>query len=121
MQTLSKSFGLAQIRCRLTSYFPLTCSSYSFNTDLVAIAQPLLNQILTDTKLPYNTHTPTAHLALHALSTVSLSSIHKQIEMLKASWVKFLSSLHGLKELGLDMLQVYKTQTLLYLHMEALC
>jgi histidinol-phosphate/aromatic aminotransferase/cobyric acid decarboxylase-like protein len=35
MQTLSKSFGLAAIRCRLTSHFPLTCSSYSFNADSV--------------------------------------------------------------------------------------
>ena len=35
IQTLSKSFGLAGIRCRLTPRFPLSCSSYTFDADLV--------------------------------------------------------------------------------------
>ncbi|KAK0193583.1 histidinol-phosphate aminotransferase [Armillaria mellea] len=45
MQTVSKSFGLAAIRLG------------------IAIAQPPLIQILSNTKAPYNISTPTAHLA----------------------------------------------------------
>jgi histidinol-phosphate aminotransferase len=35
MQTLSKSFGLAAIRCVSTPTLPLVCSSSSFNADSV--------------------------------------------------------------------------------------
>ncbi|KAI0271161.1 pyridoxal phosphate-dependent transferase [Russula aff. rugulosa BPL654] len=83
MQTLSKSFGLAAIRLG------------------IAIAQPPLIQILSNTKAPYNISTPTAHIALRALSPASMSSMREKIETLKASRVKLLSSLHSLKELGL--------------------
>ncbi|KAF8500356.1 pyridoxal phosphate-dependent transferase [Russula emetica] len=83
MQTLSKSFGLAAIRLG------------------IAIAQPPLIQILSNTKAPYNISTPTAHLALRALSPASLSTMRENIETIKASRVKLLSSLHSLKELGI--------------------
>ncbi|KAH9958047.1 histidinol-phosphate aminotransferase [Russula dissimulans] len=83
MQTLSKSFGLAAIRLG------------------IAIAQPPLIQILSNTKAPYNISTPTAHLALRALSPESFSAMRENIERLKASRAKLLSSLHNMKELGL--------------------
>jgi histidinol-phosphate aminotransferase len=67
----------------------------------IAIAQPPLIQILSNTKAPYNISTPTAHLALRALSPTSLSAMREKIETLKASRAKLLSSLHSLKELGL--------------------
>ena len=67
----------------------------------IAIAQPPLIQILSNTKAPYNVSTPTAHLALRALSPASLSGMRENIEKLKVSRAKLLSSLHGLKELGL--------------------
>jgi histidinol-phosphate aminotransferase len=102
MQTLSKSFGLAAIRCvshHIT--LPLTYSSSSQRRLGIAIAQPPLIQVLSNTKAPYNISTPTAHLALRALSPASLSAMRENIETLKASRVKLLSSLHSLKELGL--------------------
>ena len=105
MQTLSKSFGLAAIRCVSHHHtFPLTCSSSSPTSQHrlgIAIAQPPLIQILSNTKAPYNISTPTAHLALRALSPASLRTMRENIETLKASRVKLLSSLHSLKELGL--------------------
>jgi hypothetical protein len=67
----------------------------------IAVAQPPLIQVLSNTKAPYNISTPTAHLALRALSPASLSTMRENIETLKGSRVKLLSSLHSLKELGL--------------------
>ncbi len=100
MQTLSKSFGLAAIRC-----VSLPTPSHLFLTPSyrlgIAISQPPLIQILSNTKAPYNISTPTAHLALRALSPQSFGTMRKNIETLKASQVKLLSSLHSLKELGL--------------------
>jgi histidinol-phosphate aminotransferase len=103
MQTLSKSFGLAAIRyVRLTSHTYPQLSLILFQRRLgIAIAQPPLIQVLSNTKAPYNISTPTAHLALRALSPASLSTMRENIKTLKASRVKLLSSLHGLKELGL--------------------
>lgn len=113
MQTLSKSFGLAAIRCvwfsllfrtglQLIPHIPFPHASSSHAARLgIAIAQPPLIQILTNTKAPYNISTPTAHLALRALSPASLSGTRENIEKLKASRAKLLSSLHALKELGL--------------------
>jgi len=65
------------------------------------MAQPPLIQILSNTKLPWSISTPTAHLALRALSPASLSTMRKKLETLKASRVKFITSLRSLKELGL--------------------
>src|SRR5712672_66362 len=103
MQTLSKSFGLAAIRCVSTFPSPrMDVSHHALSRRLgIAIAQPPLIQILSNTKAPYNISTPTAHLALRALSPVSLSAMRENIETLKASREKLLSSLHSMKELGL--------------------
>jgi histidinol-phosphate aminotransferase len=100
MQTLSKSFGLAAIRCvsLLTPSHPFLTPSNRLG---IAISQPPLIQILSNTKAPYNISTPTAHLALRALSLQSLSTMRKNIETLKASQVELLFRLHSLKELGL--------------------
>ncbi|KAE9390310.1 histidinol-phosphate aminotransferase [Gymnopus androsaceus JB14] len=83
LQTLSKSFGLAAIRLG------------------IAIAQPPLIQVLSNTKAPYNISTPTAHLALSALSPSSLANMRSKIETLTASRVALLKSLSGLAHLGL--------------------
>ncbi|KAJ7594615.1 histidinol-phosphate aminotransferase [Mycena floridula] len=82
MQTLSKSFGLAAIRLG------------------IAIAQPPLIQVLTNTKAPYNISTPTAHLALSALSPDSLSLMYKNINTLIASRAALLDELSALPDLG---------------------
>jgi histidinol-phosphate aminotransferase len=56
---------------------------------------------MTNTKAPYNISTPSAHLALRALSPVSVGAMREKIETLRASRAKLLSALHNLKELGL--------------------
>ncbi|KAH9000832.1 pyridoxal phosphate-dependent transferase [Lactarius hatsudake] len=83
MQTLSKSFGLAAIRLG------------------IALAQPPLIQVLSNTKAPYNISTPTAHLALRALSPGSLRTMKANIERIKVSRAALLSDLHDLGYLGL--------------------
>ncbi|THV06516.1 histidinol-phosphate aminotransferase [Dendrothele bispora CBS 962.96] len=83
IQTMSKSFGLAAIRLG------------------IAIAQPPLIQALTNTKAPYNISTPTAHLALSALSSVSISSMQSKIQTLISSRTTLLQSLSELVPLGL--------------------
>ncbi|KAJ3980387.1 histidinol-phosphate aminotransferase [Lentinula detonsa] len=83
LQTLSKSFGLAAIRLG------------------IAIAQPPLIQVLTNTKAPYNISTPTAHLALSALSPSSLATMQLKIETLIASRAALLKSLSDIAQLGL--------------------
>ncbi|KAI6121945.1 pyridoxal phosphate-dependent transferase [Pisolithus sp. B1] len=83
MQTLSKSFGLAGIRLGL------------------ALAQPPLIQILTNTKAPYNVSTPTAQLALAALEQPSLATMREKITFLLDSRKELVQSLSGLGYLGL--------------------
>lgn len=83
MQTLSKSFGLAAIRLG------------------VAIAQPPLIQVLTNTKAPYNISTPTAHLALAALTPSAVASMHSKVDTLLTSRTALLRSLEYLSDLGL--------------------
>lgn len=83
MQTLSKSFGLAAIRLG------------------IAIAQPPLIQVLTNTKAPYNISTPTAHLALSALSPSSVSAMQDKVNALTASRTKLLQSLSSLSQDGI--------------------
>lgn len=83
MQTLSKGFGLAAIRLG------------------IAIAQPPLIQVLSNTKAPYNISTPTAQLALAALSPAAFALMHVKIDTLIASRATLLRSLESLSELGL--------------------
>ncbi|KAG6841626.1 hypothetical protein C0991_009051 [Blastosporella zonata] len=82
MQTLSKGFGLAAIRLG------------------IALAQPPLIQVLTNTKAPYNISTPTAALALSALSPASLARSQSKIESLLQGRTDLLTALAGLKDLG---------------------
>ncbi|KAG6914613.1 hypothetical protein DXG01_016346 [Tephrocybe rancida] len=82
MQTLSKGFGLAAIRLG------------------IALAQPPLIQVLTNTKAPYNISTPTAVLALSALSPASLTRTRGKVEDLLAGRKALLEALAALKDLG---------------------
>ncbi|KAJ3571277.1 hypothetical protein NP233_g3856 [Leucocoprinus birnbaumii] len=74
-QTLSKSFGLAAIRLG------------------IALAQPPLIQVLSNTKAPYNISTPTAHLALSALSPQSLAGMKSKIQTLIKNRASLLNKL----------------------------
>ncbi|KAF8962324.1 pyridoxal phosphate-dependent transferase [Flammula alnicola] len=82
MQTLSKSFGLAAIRLG------------------IALAQPPLIQILTNTKAPYNISTPTAHLALSALSPASVALMQRKVQSLVHGRSALLAGLASLAALG---------------------
>ncbi|BGP00249.1 hypothetical protein RTG_01949 [Rhodotorula toruloides ATCC 204091] len=64
MQTLSKGFGLAAIRLG------------------IAISSPEIIQVLNNIKAPYNISTPTASLALRALSPTGLSLFRQNIQTL---------------------------------------
>ncbi|CAE6513314.1 unnamed protein product [Rhizoctonia solani] len=82
MQTLSKSFGLAAIRLG------------------VAIAQPPLIQILTNTKAPYNISTPSASLALAALSPEGIATMADKIRVLNSNRERLIGGLEKLAPLG---------------------
>ncbi|KAF7301173.1 Aminotran-1-2 domain-containing protein [Mycena indigotica] len=82
MQTLSKSFGLAGVRLG------------------VAIAQPPLIQVLSNTKAPYNISTPTSHIALAALSTTSINFMRSKMTTLIGSRAALLQSLSTISEVG---------------------
>ncbi|KAJ7735087.1 pyridoxal phosphate-dependent transferase [Mycena maculata] len=82
MQTLSKSFGLAGVRLG------------------IALAQPPLIQVLTNTKAPYNISTPTAHIALSALAPDSITTMRSKISTLVESRQQLLTDLTGLVSLG---------------------
>ncbi|CAE6471130.1 unnamed protein product [Rhizoctonia solani] len=82
MQTLSKSFGLAAIRLG------------------VAIAQPPLIQILTNTKAPYNISTPSASLALAALSPGGIATMTDKIRVLNSNRDRLIRGLARLAPLG---------------------
>ncbi|KAG8819254.1 histidinol-phosphate transaminase [Serendipita sp. 399] len=62
LQTMSKSFGLAAIRLGF------------------ALSSPELNQILSNTKAPYNISAPTALLAMQALSEESIQVMKGKIQ-----------------------------------------
>jgi histidinol-phosphate aminotransferase len=59
----------------------------------IALAQPPLIQILSNTKAPYNISTPTAALALSALSAESVSLMREKAQTLVAERAKLLSTL----------------------------
>jgi histidinol-phosphate aminotransferase len=67
----------------------------------IAIAQPPLIQILTNTKAPYNVSLPTALLGLSALSPIAISSMRTKVATLTLSRVALLRSLVALAPLGL--------------------
>lgn len=85
MQTLSKGFGLAAIRCAATGlHMPaetlIVCDRLG-----IALAHPALIQILMNTKAPYNISTPTASLALAALSPEAVAAMRRKIATLVES------------------------------------
>jgi histidinol-phosphate aminotransferase len=59
----------------------------------IALAQPPLIQILSNTKAPYNISTPTAALALSALSAESVSFMREKAQTLVSERAKLLSKL----------------------------
>ncbi|KAH8116081.1 histidinol-phosphate aminotransferase [Phellopilus nigrolimitatus] len=83
LQTLSKSFGLAAIRLG------------------IALAQAPLIQVLTNTKAPYNISTPTAALALSALSPPSIARMSTHLSTLTTQRAALLRALSVLAPLGL--------------------
>lgn len=88
LQTLSKGFGLAAIRLGL------------------ALTSPELVQILSNTKAPYNISSPTAALALHALSPASRTSMQDKVRRLLEARTWLVDQLetrfgvNGTKDLG---------------------
>lgn len=81
-QTLSKSYGLASIRLG------------------IAIAHPALVHVLNNAKAPYNISTPTAHLALRALTPESLDLKDKKLVMMKTYREKLRKGLSTIPALG---------------------
>ena len=66
----------------------------------IAIAHPALIHVLNNAKAPYNISTPTAYLALRALSPESLVLKRNKVAMLSASRVKLLRSLSTIPAIG---------------------
>ena len=66
----------------------------------IAIGHPAVIHVLNNAKAPYNISTPTAHLALRALSPESLSLKRDKISILNASRVKLLQSLSTIPAIG---------------------
>lgn len=66
----------------------------------IALAQPPLIQILTNTKAPYNISTPSASLALAALSLPGISAMQDKIRTLKANRARLIEGLAKLSALG---------------------
>ncbi|KAG9007307.1 histidinol-phosphate transaminase [Tulasnella sp. JGI-2019a] len=83
MQTLSKSFGLAAIRLGM------------------ALAQPPLITILSNTKAPYNISTLTAEAAKGALSSSGIDLMRGKVAHLTRLRAHLLSVLDALRGLGL--------------------
>jgi histidinol-phosphate aminotransferase len=67
----------------------------------IAIAQPPLIQVLTNTKAPYNISTPTAHLALAALTPNAIASMRNKISTLVTARAALIKALSRLEPLGL--------------------
>jgi len=66
----------------------------------IAIAHPALIHVLNNAKAPYNISTPTAYLALRALSSESIHLKRNKIAILNASRVKLLQSLSTIPAMG---------------------
>ena len=66
----------------------------------IALAQPPLIQILSNTKAPYNISTPTAHLALSALSPESVARMQSVVRGLVAGRATLIAGLRELAPLG---------------------
>jgi histidinol-phosphate aminotransferase len=67
----------------------------------IALAQPPLIQILTNTKAPYNISTPTSALALQALSPSSLKATQNKVAAINTARFELASALAPFSKLGL--------------------
>lgn len=67
----------------------------------MAFAHPALVQILMNTKAPYNISTPTASLALSALSPPAVATMSAKITQLISQRSALLSALENLQPLGI--------------------
>jgi histidinol-phosphate aminotransferase len=67
----------------------------------IAIAQPSLIQILMNTKAPYNISTPSAALALSALTPAALCNMREKVATLISSRASLKSALMTLTPLGI--------------------
>ena len=102
-QTLSKSFGLAAIRSVRIAHEAGWLDDRESSRLGIAIAHPALVHVLSNAKAPYNISTPTAYLALRALSPESLDLKHNKITLLNASRVKLLQSFSTIPALGVPV------------------
>lgn len=66
----------------------------------IAIAHPALVHILNNAKAPYNISTPTAHLALRALSPESIILKEKKVSTLNLSRTSLLKQLSEIPSFG---------------------
>ncbi|WFD34933.1 histidinol-phosphate transaminase [Malassezia cuniculi] len=81
-QTLSKSFGLAAIRCGL------------------AFAQPATIQVLNNTKAPYSISTTTAYLAAQALAPPGIAKMRENVRQLVENRDTLIAELGRIPALG---------------------
>jgi histidinol-phosphate aminotransferase len=87
----------------LSGFLLFTFLSYNGDRLGIALAQPALIQILSNTKAPYNISTPTAHLALSALSPASVSLMQQKVSKLVQGRKTLLESLELLGARGLGI------------------
>jgi len=99
-QTLSKSYGLAAIRSVTITFRALWLDNQVSSRLGIAIAHPALIHLLNNTKAPYNISTPTAYLALRALSPESIHLKRNKVAMLNASRGRLLQSLSTIPAIG---------------------
>lgn len=70
----------------------------------IALANPSLIQVLNNTKAPYNISTPTAHLAMAALSPDAIQVMRNKVATLTASRLSLMASLASLwNSLGIGL------------------
>lgn len=94
-----------RVGCHQVNLSGFLLSTLSYNVDRrlgIALAQPALIQILSNTKAPYNISTPTAHLALSALSPASVALMQEKVSKLVQGRKTLLNGLEllGAKGLG---------------------
>lgn len=101
LQTLSKGFGLAAIRCVFVAFSYTVRLVFTDSSALhslgIAITSPALAQILNNIKAPYNISTPTASLALRALSPSGLNLFQQNISTLLTNRAQLASDLLEIK------------------------
>ena len=99
-----QEFRVSCHQVNLSGFLLFTFQSYNSDCRLgIALAQPALIQILSNTKAPYNISTPTAHLALSALSPASVSLMQQKVSKLVQGRKTLLEGLEllGAKGLGI--------------------